>query len=52
MHTYTIQGIQEGVEQVSCSDLGRLVELIVDLVKNNLLGIDQGKPAESQRPPI
>jgi hypothetical protein len=43
MYTYSIQGIQEGVEQVGCSDFDRLIQLIVNLVKNNLLRIDQGK---------
>jgi hypothetical protein len=46
MYTYTVQGIQESVEQIGCSDLGRLIQLIVNLVKNNLLRIDQGKSAE------
>lgn len=42
MWTYTVESVEEGVEQVGCVDLDRFVELVINLVEGNLLGIEEG----------
>ncbi len=41
--TYSVQSIQESVEEVGCSNFLRLIDLIINLVQRDILSIEQGE---------
>jgi len=41
--TYSVQSIQESVEEVGCGNFLWLVDLIINLVQRDILRIEQGK---------
>jgi hypothetical protein len=41
--TYSVQSIQESVEEVGCGNFLWLVDLIINLVQRNILRVEQGE---------